>query len=509
MPSENQTPRITGDERTYLVVRVIALIVGVASYLSYYIPADHVFQRQLFMWALIVAAVTTAVLGAAVLLHRVSVTRMMILVLPVDLTTVAAFTYLAVDRDALFVVCVLFVIFYATVVTYREAVLTGVSFAFAYVLGHAFAPEATALGLMLVGAKTLSLGLIGVIVGNAVDKQRRREQHVEQIAHTSERLNEQLGRRVSELQAVSRITELIHSSLDFDDVGQEVIAILSEVISIPALCVFVLDKEKSETLFSASVGVEQVAEATAGKIEIDQIESYFTCLRVFDHGAMMVLVCSEAHDIEQLTEEDRLVVYAVASEIVVAVENSQLYKLTKKLSVTDELTGMFNYRYLQRRLDDEVARAKRYSKHVSLLMMDADDFKLFNDRYGHIAGDHALADFGVVLGSVVREVDVVVRYGGEEFAVVLPETDAAGAFVVAEKIREALAAHLFGDAEGVRCCTLTVSIGVATYPTYAYDKESLLREADDALYRAKDGGKNRVRAPKSKSETVPISGETS
>ena len=508
MSSENAARRVTSDERTYLVARVAALIVGVGFHLSHYIPAGQVFQRQLSLWALIVSALTTLALGVATLRRRGPVRHTMLLVLPIDLMAIAAFTYLTADSDAFFVVCVLFVILYATAVNFREAVLTGVSVAFAYAVGHAFAPEATVLGMLLVGLKTLSLGVIGVVVGNSVDKQRRREHEVELAAHESKLLNEQLRRRVSELQAVSEITELIHSSLEFDEVGQEVVAILSKVINIPALCVFVLDKERSETLFSASVGVEQVAAVSgSGDIELEQIESYFTCLRVFDHGAMMVLVCCEATDIERLTEDDRLIVYAVASELVVALENSQLYKLTKRLSVTDELTGMFNYRYLQRRLDEEISRAKRYSKHVSLLMMDADDFKFFNDRYGHLAGDRALVDFGRVLATVVREVDVVARYGGEEFAIVLPETDAAGAFVVAEKIREALAAHLFGDADGARCCTLTVSIGVATYPTYAYDKESLLREADDALYRAKDGGKNRVRAPKSRSESPTTSGE--
>jgi diguanylate cyclase (GGDEF)-like protein len=382
--------------------------------------------------------------------------------------------------------------------------------AFAYVVGHAFAPEATTLGLVLVGLKTISIAAIGIIVCNSVDKQRRRERDVESVAHDYEELNEQLQRRVGELQAVSKITEIIHSSLDFDEVGMEVVTILSDVIGISALAVFVIDKVKSETLFSASVGVERNEDVGGvGPFEMDEVESYFTCLRVFDHGSMMVMICAEAPDIERLTDDDRLVVYAVASELVVAVENSQLYKLTKHLSVTDELTGMYNYRYLQLRLDEEVTRAKRYEKHVSLLMMDADDFKHFNDRYGHIAGDRALSEFAGVLAGVVREVDVVARYGGEEFALVLPETDAAGAFVVAEKIREALAAHLFGDTDGARCCTLTVSIGVATYPTYADDKESLLRRADDALYRAKNGGKNRVRAPKSRPESPVTPGETS
>jgi diguanylate cyclase (GGDEF)-like protein len=421
---------------------------------------------------------------------------------------VAAFTYLTATGDAFFGACVIFVILYATIVTYREGVFTSCALAFAYAFGHAFVAEGSLLGIALVAMKTLSLVVIGVIVATSVEGQRRHEHELEVAAHEHELVNEQLQRRISELQAVSEITELIHSSLDFDEVGLEVVAILAKVIDIDALCIFVLDSQKSDTLFSASVGVDRAAGQTMNtRLQLRDVESYFTCLRVFDHGSMMVLACAEPGDIERLTDDDRLVVNAVASELVVAVENSQLYKLTKRLSITDELTGMFNYRYLQQRLDDEINRAKRYDKAVSLLMMDADEFKHFNDRYGHIAGDRALAEFRSVLGGVLREVDVVARYGGEEFAVVLPETDAAGAFVAAEKIREAIGAHAFGDENGARCCTLTVSIGVATYPTYAQDKESLLRQADDALYRAKNGGKNRVRAPKTRPESPTSSGE--
>ena len=167
----------------------------------------------------------------------------------------------------------------------------------------------------------------------------------------------------------------------------------------------------------------------------------------------------------------------------VAVENSQLYKLTKRLSITDELTGLYNYRYLQQRLDDEVARAKRYGKHLSLLMLDADDFKGFNDRYGHIAGDEALAELGGVLGVGRARDRRRGRYGGEEFSVVLPETDAAGAFVVAEKIREAVAAHRFPDAR--------------RRPLLHSDREHRARDVPDA--RRRQG----VAAPRGRRRAVP------
>ena len=508
MSPENASPRISGDERMYLVLRCLAVVMGLVFHFAGYIPRGQAFQSQLSLWALSVAALSTLALAVAAMRLHAPMARMMSWIMPIDLVCIAAFTYLTAESDAFFGACVLFVILYATVVNYREAILTSVALPFAYAFGHVFAAYSSVLAMLLIALKTLSLVAIGVIVANAVNKLRRRELDIERVADEHEAVNEQLKRRVAELQAVSEITEIVHSTLDFDEVGVEVVRILSRVIGIDALCVFVLDQKKSETLFSASVGVGEPASAAGtSDLRIEEIESYFSCLRVFDHGSMMVLLCAAADDIERLTDDDRLVVTAVASELVVAVENSQLYKLTKRLSVTDELTGMYNYRYLQQRLDEEVARAKRYRKYVSMLMMDADDFKHFNDCYGHLAGDRALSEFGRVLSAVVREVDVVARYGGEEFAVVLPETDAAGAFVVAEKIREALAAHMFGDANGDRCCTLTVSIGVATYPTYADDKEALLREADDALYRAKNGGKNRVRAPKTRPESPITSGE--
>lgn len=225
------------------------------------------------------------------------------------------------------------------------------------------------------------------------------------------------------------------------------------------------------------------------------VEDHFSCISVFNHNNIMVMFCASAESIGNLGEEDNIVLGAVASELVVALENSRLYKLTKTLAVTDELTGLANYRFLQQKLDEEIERSRRYGKRLSLLMIDIDDFKRFNDSNGHLAGDAALAALAHVMRSVVREVDTVARYGGEEFSIVLPETDAAGAFVAAEKVREAVDTHPFTDEAGDRCCSMTVSIGLATFPTHGWDKESLLREADDALFKAKHGGKNRVRAP--------------
>jgi diguanylate cyclase (GGDEF)-like protein len=499
---------MTDEERTYVVLRVVLLAAGIGLYLLQYIPEQMTTERALSLWALALTALGTVVILVAAFRGRPRVSQMMMWVLPVDLVSIAVYTRVLAPQDAFFGVCMLLVVLYAMTVSRRSAVVASVAISAAYLVGQAFVPDASAFAIGLIALKTLALTLVGIIVSNAVSRQRDRERESEMAVADRERMNEQLQRRVTELQAVAEITEIIHSSLDFDEVGHGVLEIISKVIDFPTLAVFVLDKEKSETLFSSSVGVPHDNTRAAGAtLGLGEIEAHMTCTRVFDHGSMMVLFCAPADDMERLTDDDRLVIYALASELVVAVENSRLYKLTRRLAVTDELTGMSNYRHLQQRLDDEVMRAKRYGKYLSLLMMDADDFKGFNDRYGHIAGDQALSEFAGVLASVVREVDVVARYGGEEFAVVLPETDAAGAFVAAEKIREALANHLFPDGNGNHCCTLTVSIGVATYPTYARDKETLLREADDALYRAKNGGKDRVCAPQRSPEPPTTPGE--
>jgi diguanylate cyclase (GGDEF)-like protein len=208
----------------------------------------------------------------------------------------------------------------------------------------------------------------------------------------------------------------------------------------------------------------------------------------------MVVFCASGERLDHLVAEDRLLLTAVANDLTIAVENSELYKLTKRMAITDELTGLNNYRFMLQRLDDEIERARRFGRNLSLLMLDADDFKAFNDTHGHVAGDVALSELAGVMQAAVRDIDVVCRYGGEEFAILLPETDPDGAFVAAEKVREAVAAHLFADADGRKTERITVSIGLSTFPVPAADREELLRQADDALYVAKRTGRNRVRA---------------
>jgi len=496
----SNSQKLTTDERAYLIGRVVLLVVLAAAYVIIFSqtkPMAAVSRQGMYLADLSILAAGTVGVFAAVFWWRVQVQRAMLVVLVPDLVALAGFVYFGMETDAFYPICILLPVIYALVVRKRQAWMVGAATAVAYIAAHALYPHFTSTSYIVFAFKVLVIPLVGVMVAGTVAKQHEQAAEVEAALLDNAEVTDRLARRVSELQAVSEITEVIHSSLDFENVGPVVLDIVAKLIDIESCTLFIVDRQESETIFSASVGTNNHAalrDELDAMAEFDGLDDHFTCTSVFDRGEIMVLFCAAADVIARLAPEDSLIVSAVASELVVAVENSRLYKLTKRLAITDELTGLFNYRHLQHRLDEETGRARRYSKHLSLLMVDVDDFKLFNDSYGHLAGDTALAELAEVMRKSVREVDLVARYGGEEFSVLLPETDAAGAYSVAEKIREAIALHAFADPDGVRCCRLSVSIGLATFPSHADDKEPLLREADDALYAAKNGGKNRVRS---------------
>jgi GGDEF domain-containing protein len=233
---------------------------------------------------------------------------------------------------------------------------------------------------------------------------------------------------------------------------------------------------------------------------------------------LMVLVETEYERV--WTDEEVELARALGDQAAVAIEHAHLYRRVQDQAITDGLTGLYNHRHFYERLEREVARARRYGTPVSMLMIDMDDFKAFNDRHGHLAGDVVLREFAQMLSSELRQrLDVAARYGGEEFAVILPNTpmlsgttqrpkpertdgDADGdppppghldgAEQVAERIRRRVAGHEFVVGDGERRARLTVSIGVAAFPYGTDSPEDLVANADAALYKAKRAGKDRV-----------------
>ncbi len=182
-------------------------------------------------------------------------------------------------------------------------------------------------------------------------------------------------------------------------------------------------------------------------------------------------------------DEDRVkLLLSIGNQIGIAIENSMLYEETKLLSLRDPLTGLANRRLMHIIFEKNLAEARRFKKPFSVIMLDIDDFKIYNDTKGHAAGDKLLSELATLISNEIRKVDLAVRYGGEEFLLLLHETDAKGALMVAEKIRTAVAAKL----------EVTISLGVSTYQFGSEEKDEIINKADRALYQAKQKGKNRV-----------------
>jgi diguanylate cyclase (GGDEF)-like protein len=200
-------------------------------------------------------------------------------------------------------------------------------------------------------------------------------------------------------------------------------------------------------------------------------------------------------------EEEELLQY-LAGQAVVSIENATLHEKVERQAVTDELTGLANLRAFHSILEGEIERARRFNTPLALVMLDLDNFKLVNDEYGHQQGDEVLALVADVLRDFSRDIDAPARYGGEELAVVLPQTDAEGAAQLAERIREAVDRLEVPRVDGEGTLRLQASFGVAALPESAVDREGLIAAADAALYRAKRAGRNRVE----RAEPVPAAG---
>jgi diguanylate cyclase (GGDEF)-like protein len=161
------------------------------------------------------------------------------------------------------------------------------------------------------------------------------------------------------------------------------------------------------------------------------------------------------------------------------------------LATTDDLTKLFNFRYLDQTLDTELKRSQRYGAQISLIFFDMDYFKLVNDRYGHLVGSKVLVEVAQILINSLRDVDILSRYGGDEFVVVLPETKVDTAIRIAHRLHKAIREHEFLKEEGLKL-HLSASYGVSGYPDHAKTKKDLIRLADQAMYKAKYSGRDRV-----------------
>lgn len=242
--------------------------------------------------------------------------------------------------------------------------------------------------------------------------------------------------------------------------------------------------------------------------------SFLSMPLAWQKAPLGVLNLADKTDGSSFNEEDFHLMSLLASQASMALDRAKLLEKTetlRKLAVTDPLTGLFSRRYLEEMLHEEIERSLRYGRPMSLIMIDLDNFKPYNDTYGHQAGDELLKEVGRVLHAAVRAIDAAVRYGGDEFAVILPETDSEGAQLIASRITKDMSSSIIWRQRNLRAAEpeytfeagqkpsgelievhLSLSMGIASVPNDARSMKELINKADMALYAAKARGKNRV-----------------
>jgi diguanylate cyclase (GGDEF)-like protein len=213
------------------------------------------------------------------------------------------------------------------------------------------------------------------------------------------------------------------------------------------------------------------------------------CLPLVSGGQILGVLALESGSAGAFEAADVQPLESVADICATAIQNVNYVERLRHLAYVDALTGIFNRRFFERRIQEEIDRARRGRRSLAVLMADIDQFKKLNDEFGHLVGDEVLRQVSAALSATLRKADVVCRYGGEEFAILLPETGGENALAVAEKVRRHLETQVFTGVPR----PVTISIGVADYPDHGTTRDALVQAADCGLYAAKEAGRNCVR----------------
>ena len=331
---------------------------------------------------------------------------------------------------------------------------------------------------------------------------------------------QEMEKQLKILSAIMHIHQSIGANLELDEIGRILVVELIGIIPCDGCAILLFDGEKvgilAEKGFQVMLGGKEFTTALPSiQHIISTKESIYTGDRrqsilsscVPEQCVMRSIICTpiivndevkgiihlgaKAQDV--FTEEDLNFVGVLAKEISLAVARSMQYSHIKAMAVRDPLTGCYNRRKFDEDLSVSLARSNRYERPLSLLLVDIDWFKAYNDFHGHPRGDELLKKITALLSGVIRHCDQLYRYGGEEFTIVLPETNKEGAYIVAKRICDRIEQENFdGVRESQPEKRLTVSIGLASLPADANAQDDLIRAADSALYKAKQSGRNTI-----------------
>lgn len=338
---------------------------------------------------------------------------------------------------------------------------------------------------------TLFAFLIPVLYSSAqlASKLRSREEALER-ANANLNVLYEIGRPLADSLSTERVAETIVNGL-VRSFGMESAALYLSAGDGDLYCA----RRVPETVAGAGDEAEQMHSLRARMEEQTPRQEGRTVYMPIGTKARLlgILVAQLPPPGRALAPEELNTIRLLSGQVGIAVENARLYETTERLSRTDGLTHLYNHRFFQERIREEFKRSDRFGQTLSLLMIDVDDFKRINDTHGHQCGDQILQRIGRVLRASLREVDVAARYGGDEFAIILPDTDLREAVEVAERLRKAMEKHPF-LADGTPV-TMTLSLGAAARPPQsAVRTEELIKMADQALFEAKSRGRNAVSA---------------
>lgn len=336
---------------------------------------------------------------------------------------------------------------------------------------------------------------------------------------------------MEQLKSFSQIGKTLTSTLDIKEVMKIVMENTSKLLKPKNWSLLLIDEKTNELFFEIAVGPGadkikdlrlQMGQGIAGWVaehkesllvpdvysdprfykKADEKSNFTTrsiiCVPMTVGDKCLGVLQFINHDDEgSFREEDLILIETIADYTAIALENASLFEKIKELSITDDLTGLHNSRYLEISTAYEFERAKRFEYDLSVIFLDLDHFKFINDKHGHMCGSQALREAADVIKNTIRKIDIAFRYGGDEFVIIMPETSKEHCMIVCKKLLKNFRDHIYLEKEGISC-QLTSSIGFATYPTDADNIEEILKLADDAMYRVKNISRNDVAAAEKK-----------
>ncbi|OGP32464.1 MAG: hypothetical protein A2073_05980 [Deltaproteobacteria bacterium GWC2_42_11] len=341
-------------------------------------------------------------------------------------------------------------------------------------------------------------------------------------------MNTPVDKHLKWLKQLSTFTDIgkaVTSSLDIKEVLNIVMGKIKDLLSPKNWSLLLVDEEKNELYFETVVGEGadriknlrlKIGEGIAGWVaregvpllvpdvnndprftkKVDDASRFATksviCVPIISKGRVLgVIELINRAEEGSFKEEDLAILTTLADFTAIAIENAKYFQKVQELTITDDLTGLYNSRYLHHFMDYEIERTKRYGTNISMIFIDMDGFKEVNDVYGHLCGSKVLVEVAGVIISNIRTIDMACRYGGDEFVIVLPQILKPHAAVAAEKLRNIIKDSIFLKEEGHNI-HLTASFGVASLPEDTGDKLELIHLADQAMYMIKNSNKNGV-----------------